>query len=145
MDIWKYDMTTNQITPVIKSETTLGKGVRFLTLGTFAKQSNLKQLQLKDEDFFYSQPIMQDQRVLLMGEENVHVVNFQKWTTDIRKWETPAQRASERLQSTVTLNTEPGQEDGDESPEPKIEQNQDEDDPDGQVEAADLLDPSYQQ
>jgi hypothetical protein len=39
---------------------------------------------------------LQDQRLLLIGEENVHVVNFQKWTAEIKQWETPAQRETER-------------------------------------------------
>jgi hypothetical protein len=33
-----------------------------------------------------------DQKVLLIGEENIHVVNFHKWTSEIKKWETPEER-----------------------------------------------------
>jgi hypothetical protein len=43
---------------------------------------------------------------LLIGEENVHVVNFQKWTTEIKKWETPEEK-EERRQSNATRQTEP--------------------------------------
>ena len=44
LDIWKYDISSNEITPVVKDDTSVGKAVRFLTLGTFAKKTNLKHL-----------------------------------------------------------------------------------------------------
>lgn len=39
MDIWKYDLSTNKITDVIKSaDTVFNKSVRMLTFGTFRKE-----------------------------------------------------------------------------------------------------------
>ena len=44
-----------------------------------------------------------------MGEENVHVINLVKWTTDIKKWGTPCERVSEKQMTEpdeITLRSE---------------------------------------
>ena len=82
-EIWKWDTNRNVITEVMKADSIINKSVRMITFG---KQATIKPLRLLEEDFFHNQPILFKDCLMLLGEENVHVVNFNKNMTFLRSW-----------------------------------------------------------
>lgn len=91
-EIWKWDTNRNVITEVMKADSIINKSVRMITFG---KQATIKPLRLLEEDFFHNQPILFKDCLMLLGEENVHVVNFNKNMTFLRSWNDEDQNENE--------------------------------------------------
>ena len=82
-DIIIFDSVNLEISQVMKTDGRAKNLVKILTRGKAGKSVPLM---LQEEDYFYTQPVVRDENIIMLGDDHIHVVNLVENMTTIKSW-----------------------------------------------------------
>ena len=79
-----YDVEKSEVLPLCKASSRKQNLVKMLSRGKVSGKT--QQLLLQEEDYFYNLPVIINNKILMLGDDHIHIVDLESFTSEIKSW-----------------------------------------------------------